>query len=196
MKSSEKAQVSKSDDKKPETNNNVKKIENSNNFSFKNALNDSKLKTQYKEFISKLQSPTRSNRSSLVNDIKDQSSSHEVTNIPTTVFVPDTKTSTSVDDCNGDSLESEPMDWEYTSDDISNLQFTQKEEKLENKSVDVPLETFETMEQYLSYKNLLNDEQEFDQKYFYVVVDTNIFLSNLEFIDKLIKIRFKSEFFT
>lgn len=86
---------------------------------------------------------------------------------------------------------SEPMDWEYTSDDI--LSTSEATNTSVNKEVTVPLETFETMEQYLNYKNLLNDELEFDQKYFHVVVDTNVFLSNLSFIEKLIKINFKSE---
>lgn len=79
------------------------------------------------------------------------------------------------------------MEWEYTNDSV-NVTLDQTI----NKDVSVPLENFETMEQYLNYKNLLNDE-EIDQKYFYVVVDTNVFLSNLEFIEKLTKINFKSE---
>lgn len=84
------------------------------------------------------------------------------------------------------------MDWEYTSDEI--LSTSETVNTSVNKEVNVPLETFETMGQYLTYKNLLNDELEFDQKYFHVVVDTNVFLSDLSFIEKLIKINFKSEF--
>lgn len=89
------------------------------------------------------------------------------------------------------------MDWENTYDNIFNDTFDQSSTETanisSNKSVTEPLEKFETMEQYLNYKNLINDEQEIDQKYFYVVVDTNVFLSNLDFIEKLIKINFKSE---
>lgn len=89
------------------------------------------------------------------------------------------------------------MDWEHTYDNKFNDTFDQSSTETanisSNKSVTVPLEKFETMEQYLNYKNLINDEQEIDQKYFYVVVDTNVFLSNLDFIEKLIKINFKSE---
>uniref|UniRef100_A0A336MH81 CSON001374 protein n=1 Tax=Culicoides sonorensis TaxID=179676 RepID=A0A336MH81_CULSO len=84
--------------------------------------------------------------------------------------------------------EFEEMDWE-DSNDIS----TNSKESLHNssKNVDLSLDSFETMEQYLNYKNLINDE-EIDQKYFNVVVDTNVFLSNLEFIERLIKINFKN----
>lgn len=95
------------------------------------------------------------------------------------------------------------MDWEYTSNMSSHLDQTNNTDAVNNasnnstnKDVTVPLDSFETMEQYLNYKNLINDEQEIDQKYFFVVVDTNVFLSNLEFIGKLIKINFKSEFCT
>lgn len=59
--------------------------------------------------------------------------------------------------------------------------------------ITVPLETLETMEQYLNYKNPLDDELELDQKHFHVVVDNNVFLSDLSPIDKLIKINSKSE---
>lgn len=49
------------------------------------------------------------------------------------------------------------------------------------------------MEQYLKYKNILDDELELDQKHLHVVVDTNAFLSDLSFLEKLIKINSKSK---
>lgn len=82
------------------------------------------------------------------------------------------------------------MDWEQS-------RCEQKESFATNinhsRQVDDSSNDFETIEQYLKYKNLLNDQQ-FEQKCFYTVVDTNVFLTNLSYVASLPKINYKSKY--
>ncbi|XP_063707175.1 transcriptional protein SWT1 [Culicoides brevitarsis] len=146
---------------------------------------DADLTTKYRDFVAQLKpvSPPKNEEKSKTEEVTNKS----VMNLSTSV---QNETSNCSNDASNDSVHSEPMDWEYTSDDISNVTLDQSHST--SKDVTEPLDKFETMEQYLNYKNLINDEQEIDQKYFYVIVDTNVFISDLDFVEKLIKINFKN----
>lgn len=108
-------------------------------------------------------------------------------------------------------VEMEAMDWEelpeaYVLNQIQSLRqdksdyysMNQEDEEMtavvekNNSNSLIDLSKFETMEQYLNYKNLLNAD-EFDAKHFYIVVDTNIFISNLSLVENLPKTLFKSK---
>lgn len=94
----------------------------------------------------------------------------------------------------------EPMDWDAIPEEIilneiatirnNNLPFDDEDEEMKvldeapNKEPDINLDDFETMEQYLNYKALLLADN-FDATSFFLIVDTNVFISDLTLCERL-----------
>lgn len=86
----------------------------------------------------------------------------------------------------------EPMEWEEATNEEQNSSESYTLVVESKQDPNINLSEFETIGEYLKYKDILNADV-FDEKHFYIVVDTNVFLADLTYIESLSKMNFPSK---